>query len=275
MIRHPLRDSNNDGGSSSEKLKNRALDLKDQVRSAISGISCCSSKSAVNIIDPMAPRPKYSQLPDPDGVAGRMGNPTFAEGWPASGATTTQVPDGMSWPSTQPPAAELSQPSFSEKAQSSGSKASRREAAAAAARVPAATDGFGLVAPPRGASRRAQLAALGATEVTRFCRGAAAAAAAGDGMDGDEDSECAICSEPLGVGDTMWRLPCGHAQWHEACVHQWLSRNGTCPMCRVPVDIPRGNQPPPKEEPEEDLKGKKGKAGKEPSAEKPPKSMKP
>mmetsp|Transcript_43878 Transcript_43878/g.80174 ORF Transcript_43878/g.80174 Transcript_43878/m.80174 type:complete len:276 (-) Transcript_43878:124-951(-) len=259
MIRHPLRDANADGASSSDRLKNRALELKDQVVSAISGIGCCSSKSAMNVIDPMAPRPKYVPFPDPDAVAGRMNDPGFAEGWPAGAAAP--VPDGMSWPTAEPPAGELSQPTFQEKAQSSGSKANRqRDAASAAGRAPP-TEGFGLAAPPRGASRRAQLAALGATEVTRFCRGAAAAATAGDGMDGDEDAECAICQEPLGMGDTMWRLPCGHAQWHEACVHQWLSRNGTCPMCRVPVDIPRAKEPP-KEELEEDLKGKKTKGGK-------------
>mmetsp|Transcript_8606 Transcript_8606/g.19180 ORF Transcript_8606/g.19180 Transcript_8606/m.19180 type:complete len:271 (-) Transcript_8606:222-1034(-) len=252
MIRSPLRDDNSEGPSSSERFKNRALELKDQVRSALGGLGCCSSKSALNVIDPMAPRPKYSHLPDPDGVAGRMGG--FSQDWPASSSHPGQD-SNMSWPHNAPTAAaELQQPTFSDRATASGKKAHRKEAASAAA---PSTEGFGLAAPPRGASRRAQLAALGATEVTRFQRGPSAAAAAAAGSC-EEDDECAICSESLGAGDTLWRLPCGHSQWHEACIHQWLLRTGTCPMCRIEVKIPRGNQPPPKEE-EEDLKGKKGK----------------
>eukprot|EP00434_Breviolum_minutum_P000703 symbB.v1.2.000618.t1/scaffold26.1/size418576/33 len=52
--------------------------------------------------------------------------------------------------------------------------------------------------------------------------------------------ECVICCrEILQVG---YSLPCGHCQWHETCVSDWIARQNTCPLCRTPVHF--GSAPP-------------------------------
>jgi len=83
----------------------------------------------------------------------------------------------------------------------------------------------GLAPPPQGASRRAQVAAQGAQGLTRRRWPA--------GADG---SACVVCQQPLAAGDTIWQLPCGHCEFHEACAHGWLQRRGACPVCRAPVE---------------------------------------
>ncbi|XP_021671950.1 NEP1-interacting protein 2 [Hevea brasiliensis] len=43
---------------------------------------------------------------------------------------------------------------------------------------------------------------------------------------------CSICLQDFNGGDSMRKLPhCGHL-FHMDCLDKWLSRNGSCPMCR-------------------------------------------
>jgi len=48
------------------------------------------------------------------------------------------------------------------------------------------------------------------------------------------DSCCAVCQDNYKVGDTVCKLPCGH-EYHKDCVHPWLERHCTCPVCRHEV----------------------------------------
>ena len=50
---------------------------------------------------------------------------------------------------------------------------------------------------------------------------------------GDEEP-CAICQDPLSVPLTLPN--CSHT-FCEHCIHQWLSRNRSCPLCRAPVRL--------------------------------------
>ncbi|XP_022717915.1 NEP1-interacting protein-like 1 [Durio zibethinus] len=50
-----------------------------------------------------------------------------------------------------------------------------------------------------------------------------------------EESSCSICLQGLKDGEMARNLPrCGHI-FHLNCVDEWLSRQGTCPMCREHV----------------------------------------
>ena len=46
------------------------------------------------------------------------------------------------------------------------------------------------------------------------------------------DELCAICHNTL--GHSAFRLACRHT-YHSMCIHTWLRRSQTCPMCRAPV----------------------------------------
>jgi len=48
------------------------------------------------------------------------------------------------------------------------------------------------------------------------------------------DSCCAVCQDNYKEGDTVCKLPCGH-EYHKDCVHPWLERHCTCPVCRHEV----------------------------------------
>eukprot|EP00439_Symbiodinium_sp_Y106_P034652 s6778_g4.t1 len=51
-----------------------------------------------------------------------------------------------------------------------------------------------------------------------------------------EASECAICLSSLSPDEDCLQLPCAARHtFHEECVRSWLSRNVTCPLCRVDV----------------------------------------
>jgi cytidylate kinase len=54
---------------------------------------------------------------------------------------------------------------------------------------------------------------------------------------------CLVCYEEQTVGCTITCLPCGH-YFHSACVHEWLRRRCTCPVCRyeLATDDPRYEQ---------------------------------
>ena len=47
-----------------------------------------------------------------------------------------------------------------------------------------------------------------------------------------ESEVCAICHNELGMD--AFALSCRHA-YHTMCIHTWLRRSQTCPMCRAPV----------------------------------------
>ncbi|XWS11224.1 hypothetical protein CRYUN_Cryun38cG0065700 [Craigia yunnanensis] len=50
-----------------------------------------------------------------------------------------------------------------------------------------------------------------------------------------EESSCSICLQGLKDGELARKLPrCGHI-FHLKCIDEWLSRQGTCPMCREHV----------------------------------------
>ncbi|GMJ11520.1 Arabidopsis Toxicos en Levadura 92 [Hibiscus trionum] len=50
-----------------------------------------------------------------------------------------------------------------------------------------------------------------------------------------EESSCSICILGLNDGEMARKLPrCGH-MFHLKCIDEWLSRQGTCPMCREHV----------------------------------------
>ncbi|KNC74394.1 hypothetical protein SARC_13057, partial [Sphaeroforma arctica JP610] len=42
---------------------------------------------------------------------------------------------------------------------------------------------------------------------------------------------CCICLEDFKAGEKMKRLPCLHT-YHDHCIDEWLSRRGTCPVCK-------------------------------------------
>merc|ERR1711998_212078 len=50
-----------------------------------------------------------------------------------------------------------------------------------------------------------------------------------DGSSGE--CECTICLDEFATGETLLKLPCGHAL-HESCGIKWLRSHNSCPMCR-------------------------------------------
>ena len=45
---------------------------------------------------------------------------------------------------------------------------------------------------------------------------------------------CSICLEQMSKGEVALTLLCGHL-FHEACIHEWLGRKDTCPLCKTNV----------------------------------------
>mmetsp|Transcript_51519 Transcript_51519/g.95306 ORF Transcript_51519/g.95306 Transcript_51519/m.95306 type:complete len:231 (-) Transcript_51519:23-715(-) len=53
---------------------------------------------------------------------------------------------------------------------------------------------------------------------------------------GQRGEECAICLSDVGSQEEVVVLPCAaEHRFHKLCAHEWLSRNVTCPLCRVDV----------------------------------------
>lgn len=64
-------------------------------------------------------------------------------------------------------------------------------------------------------------------------------------MEGEEHLDCAICQEEFFDPKDPSRKPvfarklvCDH-KFHDECIRPWLTRNGTCPVCRMNVLEPR------------------------------------
>ena len=55
--------------------------------------------------------------------------------------------------------------------------------------------------------------------------------------------KCAICLEPMAVGDMVKSLPCLHG-FHSLCIDRWLRASRQCPMCKHVIadarDLSRG-----------------------------------
>ena len=61
-----------------------------------------------------------------------------------------------------------------------------------------------------------------------------AATSADDDDDAGPDCNCSVCLQDLEDGDEIRTLPCMH-MFHKECIDRWLTGNGICPVCRVPV----------------------------------------
>jgi hypothetical protein len=55
------------------------------------------------------------------------------------------------------------------------------------------------------------------------------------------DDACIICFSDYAPGDLLKELPCKH-YYHAACIDQWLTRSGNCPLCKAPVWQPGGRR---------------------------------
>ncbi|KAH3877298.1 hypothetical protein DPMN_001161 [Dreissena polymorpha] len=51
-----------------------------------------------------------------------------------------------------------------------------------------------------------------------------------------ESSECNICMAEYEEGEILKILPCFHS-FHSMCIDKWISKNATCPICRVEVSL--------------------------------------
>lgn len=55
-------------------------------------------------------------------------------------------------------------------------------------------------------------------------------------------SECAVCLEPIQIGDWCRVIPaCAHA-FHVYCADAWLSKRSVCPMCRTSAAYESGEK---------------------------------
>ncbi|MDD9951792.1 MAG: RING-H2 finger protein [Zetaproteobacteria bacterium] len=51
-------------------------------------------------------------------------------------------------------------------------------------------------------------------------------------LEGSIEEGCAICTEDLHTGETIYELPCSHV-FHKPCLDHWAQRRKTtCPLCR-------------------------------------------
>jgi len=62
---------------------------------------------------------------------------------------------------------------------------------------------------------------------------------------GSEPLSCAICLEEYREGDVLKQLPkCCHV-YHSQCLVEWFGRHNTCPICRMSVEGPNGDEKQP------------------------------
>jgi len=54
----------------------------------------------------------------------------------------------------------------------------------------------------------------------------------------DGNAECVICMMEYQPNDETIQLPCDHRHFfHASCIENWLKKNNSCPMCKVPVTM--------------------------------------
>ena len=50
--------------------------------------------------------------------------------------------------------------------------------------------------------------------------------------------ECAVCVSAFSEGVVVFRLPCSELHiFHKSCLANWVSRQGSCPLCRTAVNL--------------------------------------
>ena len=47
----------------------------------------------------------------------------------------------------------------------------------------------------------------------------------------DDDEICVICLQPIIYKYLVYKTNCGHT-FHRNCLHEWLCKNKSCPICR-------------------------------------------
>lgn len=57
-----------------------------------------------------------------------------------------------------------------------------------------------------------------------------------------EEITCSLCLEKIENGSTIYRLPCNHIFHEHGClddngIYEWLLNHGTCPYCRMKIDV--------------------------------------
>jgi hypothetical protein len=52
--------------------------------------------------------------------------------------------------------------------------------------------------------------------------------------DVQNETKCSICLDEFKRGENVCELPCKHI-FHDGCVREWLKREATCPVCRLPL----------------------------------------
>lgn len=51
----------------------------------------------------------------------------------------------------------------------------------------------------------------------------------------DSNTQCSVCFDEFRLAESdVRKLPCNHL-FHEKCIFPWLRINGTCPVCRAPL----------------------------------------
>lgn len=69
-------------------------------------------------------------------------------------------------------------------------------------------------------------------------------------VDVDSREECPVCKDEFVIEEEVRLLPCKH-RYHTDCIVPWLTKNGTCPVCRFSLAEPEskeGNPPGGEEE---------------------------
>lgn len=56
-----------------------------------------------------------------------------------------------------------------------------------------------------------------------------------------DDIFCAICQDKIKIGETYSSMPCKTHLYHSQCIEEWLQRDNSCPICRVPIELKNDN----------------------------------
>ena len=51
-----------------------------------------------------------------------------------------------------------------------------------------------------------------------------------------QDNQCSVCLENMNANNSR-QIGCNHT-FHKRCLERWKRTSRTCPMCRVPFDVP-------------------------------------